>query len=218
MRIVAISDVHTKWKELKIPECDVLISAGDYSYRGESEIVEAFHAWLYKQPANNIISVQGNHELWVERNFEKAKEIAERVCPGVHFIEEGPIEINGVKFWCSAFTPWFYDWAYNVQRGSEIDEHWKKIPEDTNILITHGPPFDVLDVVYFPDGTPKDNVGCWNLKARIKQIKPDIHIFGHIHNSHGQKHEDGISYFNVCICDEMYIPSNPITVIDYERK
>lgn len=78
MRICAISDTHGKWNKLKIPECDILISAGDYSFRGESHMVKNFHKWLNKQDAGQIISVQGNHELWVQSNFQEAKDIAEK--------------------------------------------------------------------------------------------------------------------------------------------
>lgn len=215
MRIVAISDVHNRYHNLIIPECDLLISAGDYSFHGEPAVVKAYHQWLNEQKAARIISGQGNHEEWVEKNFEEAKVIALAACPRVDFVEEGEIIIDGVKVWYSSITPWFHDWAYNRHRGDAIDAHWKKIPEGTNILVTHGPPYGILDCVNRVDGTPKERVGCWNLKARIKTIKPDLHIFGHIHSEHGEKHEDGVSYYNVAVCDEMYQPNQGITKIEY---
>lgn len=216
MKIVAISDVHCRWKNLIIPECDVLISTGDYSFQGQPDVVLHFHEWLGQQNAHHIISVQGNHEVWVEKNFGAAKAIAEGACPGVYFMQEGPIEIGGVKFWCASVTPWFHDWAWNVRRGPDIKRHWDLIPEDTNVLLTHGPPYGILDIVPYADGTPKERAGCHDLKDRIAIVKPDIHIFGHIHHSHGQHHEDGTSYYNASICDEQYAPTNPVTVIDYE--
>src|SRR5271170_4285418 len=97
MKICAISDVHCKWNKVTIPECDLLISAGDYSFLGERHIVRDFHKWLHKQPAKEIISVQGNHEKWVEKNFQLAKQAAEEACPGVHFIDEGLVEIDGLR-------------------------------------------------------------------------------------------------------------------------
>lgn len=215
MRLVAISDVHTKWQNIVIPECDVLISAGDYSFHGQPDIVKSYHEWLNEQPAKRIISGQGNHEEWVEKNFEAAKEIAIQACPRVDFLEEGGVTIEGVNFWYSSITPYFNDWAYNKKPGSDIDKHWQLIPENTNVLITHGPPYGILDVVFYPDGVPKERVGCWNLKEKVKQIKPDIHIFGHLHDCHGEVHENGTSYYNVAICDDMYMPSNPVTSILY---
>lgn len=218
MKIVAISDVHTKWKNLIIPECDVLISTGDYSYHGEKHIVEGFHEWLNKQPAKHVISVQGNHETWVEKNFEEAKAAAIKACPRVHFVQEELIEIEGIKIWCSAWTPWFHAWAWNARRGEEIKKHWDLIPTDIDILATHGPPYGILDAVYFTDGvTIKERVGCQDLMKRIGELtKMKVHIFGHIHGSHGSKSFDNKMYFNASICDEIYYPSNPITLIDFE--
>lgn len=218
MRIVAISDVHERWKDLVIPSCDLLISAGDYSFRGKPDVVLGYHEWLDQQEAGHIISVQGNHEEWVEKNFEAAKAIAQGACPAIHFIEEGLVEIEGLKIWCSAMSPWFHDWAYNRHRGPEIKAHWDKIPEGVNILVTHGPPHGILDVVFNVDGTPKQRVGCYDLMDAVKRVKPEIHIFGHIHGSHGEVHEGGTSFYNVAICDEMYSPSNPVTKIDYYEK
>lgn len=218
LKIVGISDVHDKWREVKIPQCDILISAGDYSFHGSPMAVNHYHQWLNNQPAKHIISVQGNHETWVEKNFEDAKAIALRACPRVHFMEEGLVVIDGVNIWCSAITPWFHDWAYNRVRGEEIQKHWNQIPDNTNILVTHGPPAGILDIVPRADGTPKERVGCHDLLARIKELKDlDLHFFGHIHESHGQHHEDGVSFYNVAVCDGYYMPSNGVTVVDYVR-
>lgn len=218
MRIVAISDVHERWNAIKIPECDILISAGDYSFHGSPVAVNHFHKWLNEQPAKHIISVQGNHEVGVEKNFELMKDLAIMACPRVHFIEEGLVVIDGINIWCSAITPWFHNWAYNRNRGEDIQKHWTRIPDSTNILITHGPPKGILDVVPYADGTPKEEVGCEDLLVRIKEVKPDLHFFGHIHHSHGQKHVDGTSFYNVAICDEMYMATNPITIVEYDKE
>lgn len=217
MKIIAISDTHCRWQNLVIPECDILISTGDYSYHGQPDIVLNFHKWMGEQKARHFISVQGNHEEWVEKNFSAAKAIAQGACPTIHFMDEGPIEIEGIKFWCSSITPFFHNWAYNRHRGPDIKRHWDMIHADTDVLLTHGPPYGILDIAPFPNGTPKERVGCYDLKDRIDLIKPDLHIFGHIHHCGGQQHhEDGVSYYNASICDEMYCPSNPVTVIDYE--
>ena len=210
MKIVAISDVHNKYKNLVIPKCDILISCGDYSFKGTPAEVHDFHTWLNEQEAGHIISVQGNHELHVESDFEKAKKIATDACPAVHFIAEGLVEIEGLKIWCSAITPWFYDWAWNRERGHQIRKHWNKIRLDTDILVTHGPPEGILDIVYYADGvTPKNRVGCADLWRKIQKLKKlKHHFFGHIHGSYGHQEHNGVHYWNVAICDESYMPSN----------
>lgn len=218
LKIVAISDVHERWHKLVIPKCDLLISCGDYSFRGESRVVREFHEWLNKQDAKHIISVQGNHELWVEKNFEEAKLIAQNACPKIHFIDEGLVEIEGLKIWGSAITPWFNNWAWNRKR-SEIEQHWKEIPDNTNILITHGPPYSILDQTTYFTGEPKPGyLGCEELYKRINELKDlDLHFFGHIHSPGGQQvHRNGKSFYNTAICDEIYLPYNPITMVDYE--
>lgn len=217
MKIVGISDVHGKWSKLTIPECDLLISCGDYSFRGERHMVRDFHTWLHKQPAKHIISVQGNHEVWVQEQFQMAKGLALEACPRVHFIDEGLVEIDGVKVWCSAWTPWFHNWAWNAQRGDEIKKHWDLIPDDVDILVTHGPPVNVLDEVRQKmfDGEHVEHVGCWDLARAVERIKPDLHFFGHIHGGYGQLHKDGTSFYNSSCCDEMYMATNAPHVVDY---
>jgi len=220
LKVVAISDVHCKWNKLKIPECDILISVGDYSFQGEKHVVRDYHHWLNEQDAGYIISIQGNHEKWVEKNFAEAKQIAEEECPGVHFMVEGLVEIEGIKIWGSAITPWFHNWAYNRYRGEDILRHWSQIPEGIDILATHGPVYGILDEVLSPCGDPYDpprNVGCEMLLQEIKRVKPAIHLCGHIHSGYGQVHKDSTSYYNVSVCDEMYVASNPVTIIEYDK-
>lgn len=231
MKIAMISDVHGKWNKIQIPECDLLISAGDYSFKGEKHMVEDFHKWLNKQEAGYVISVQGNHELWVEQNFEQAKDIAEKACPGVHFIGDGQaVNIEGFNIYGSAITPWFYNWAWNRTRGDvtgthyfsgkvksalPIKQEWDKIPDNTNILVTHGPPKGILDMVTFVDDTPKERVGCDDLMNRILQLPElKLHVFGHIHCGAGEHYFNGVKYVNASICDEQYMPTNPVRIIE----
>lgn len=153
--------------------------------------------------------------------------------PGKVFVDENIPDLAKVKIHGSPITPWFFDWAWNrsirddglvqdLRSGKTksvlpIKPHWDLIPEGTNILVTHGPPHGILDELCHVDGTPKGQfVGCPHLRDRIKEIKPDLHIFGHIHCAAGQKHEDGVSYYNASICDEMYMASNPVMKIKYD--
>lgn len=219
MKIVVISDTHGKYNRLTIPDCDILISCGDYSFLGEQHEVRNFHKWLNKQKAKHIISVQGNHEKGVEKNWELSRQLALEVCPGVHFIDEGLVEIEGLKIWCSAISPWFYDWAWNRKRGQEIRNHWDRIPKDVDILVTHGPPMGILDGImrfnHQIDEYEVEHVGCWDLMASILSLKQlKYHFFGHIHEGYGVKTIGQVTYVNASNCNSAYQPTNRPVVIE----
>lgn len=203
LKIIAISDTHNRYRELVVPECDILISTGDYSFTGTIKDTYEFHEWLDKQPARYVISIMGNHELGVEKDFNLHKKIALEKCPVVHFIEEGLVEIEGLKIWCSAYTPFFCDWAYNVVGDVELKRHWDRIPEGIDILATHGPPHGMLDEVFTPPSY-QEHVGCRELWEAVLRIKPKAHIFGHTHYNYGQKEFNGIKFYNVANCGENY--------------
>lgn len=218
MKIVCISDVHCKWNKLKIPECDLLISAGDYSFLGEPHVVRDFHKWLNKQPARYKISVQGNHEKQVEKNFALSKQMAEEACPGVYFIDEGLIEIEGTKIWCSAISKFFCNWAWNRYSGEDIQKHWDLIPNDADIVVTHGPCYGILDSLERFNGMTQEfemeHLGDSQLLDKILEVKPKLHISGHIHPGYGTLTRDGITFINAAICNDDYKAVNAPIEID----
>lgn len=228
LKIIAISDTHNRHKKLIMPQGDILIHSGDATGRGERGEVEAFLDWFAEQDYQERILIAGNHD-WL---FERQPGLAEQMCKerDITYLNNSEIIIDGVKIWGSPWTPWFYSWAFNARRTPEqahtfggpfIGDIWKLIPDDVNILVTHGPPYGILDEVVMVNGDskdPKDLVGCEELSKRIAELKDlEIHVFGHIHCSHGQKHINGVSYYNASICDESYAPTNPITIIDYVK-
>jgi len=225
LRIVAISDTHNRHNDITIPKCDILISAGDYSLKGYDGEIKRFYKWLSEQPARYVVSIDGNHEVGAELSPKNAIEIAKNECPNVILLNNKKITIEGVNLYGMPDTPYFFNWAYNRARNiSEqamyniplMKDYTDKLPENTNILITHGPAYGILDELLYANGDPKGQfVGCKDLLDRINIIKPDIHISGHIHCGYGEKHINGTSHYNVSICDERYFPSNPVTVIDY---
>ena len=216
MKIVAISDTHNRHKKLEIPECDLLIHAGDFTSFGYKHEIEDFAKWINKQSAKNVVIVPGNHELYFENGLPLSKEWIKDNCPNAHLLIEESVEIEGIKIYGSPITPWFHDWAWN-RHPQQITKHWNNIPEDTKILITHSPPYGILDETTYANGDPKPGfLGCPQLLKRVQEIKPDLHFFGHIHAGYGEKHIDGTSYYNCSNCDETYCPSNSPTVVEYE--
>lgn len=199
MKFVCISDLHNLYNHIEVPHGDVLIIAGDVSNTGKPEELVAFNAWLGTLPHKYKVMIAGNHDLW----FERFPELARDLIPNVtHYLENSGVEIDGIKIWGSPATPQFYYWAFMYDEGG-IDRVWRRIPDDIDILITHGPPFKILDKTL--DG---HHAGCKILRAHLKRVKPKYHIFGHIHEGRGVSQIDGTVYLNVSICNRRYEPVN----------
>jgi Icc-related predicted phosphoesterase len=216
MRLVVTSDCHGRLSQARIPQGDVLILAGDIlaNRSGDPDIDAAFQlnaireldAYCGTLGFKHVLMIAGNHD-WV---FERYKD-AHRVLKNIVYLEDSGTEIEGVKFWGSPHQPWFFDWAFNLPRdGPELAHYWSLIPDDTDVLITHGPPFGILDL---PFGKG-ENAGCKLLLKRVEDLKPKLHVFGHIHGSYGKKQTGGTLFVNACLCNEAYDPVNPPQVID----
>ena len=197
LKIVCISDTHGKHATVRLPEGDVLIHAGDFMTYGDrlSEIA-SFNHWLTKQPYRHKIVIAGNHDLL----FESDPNLARTQLTAATYLENSAVEIGGLRIWGSPQQPRFLDWAFNVDRGPAIREYWDMIPVETDILITHGPPFGILDTI-----TPaSEHLGCEELTIAVQRVRPQVHVFGHIHGAHGRCERNGIRYLNASVLDESY--------------
>jgi Icc-related predicted phosphoesterase len=146
----------------------------------------------------------GNHDWLGERNPQLMRQMC--LDNGITYLEHSSVEIEGNVIFGSAYTPEFGGWAYNVPRGQPLKEKWAQIPDNTNILITHGPPMGILDVVPNP---PRKRAGCQDLYNRIQELKQlKLHVFGHLHMNHGYIKVNDITYINASICTEEYKPIN----------
>jgi predicted phosphohydrolase len=205
-RIVCLSDTHNCNEQIDVPDGDLLIHSGDATISGTTLELQRFLDWYSSLPHESKILIAGNHD-WA---FQLQPEAAVAAIPeNVIYLRDSSTEIDGLKIYGSPWQPRFFDWAFNLDRGPEIAEKWKLIPEDTDVLITHGPPSGILDRT--PAG---DNAGCEELRKRVEKIRPKLHIFGHIHMGYGHTHQFGVTFVNACICDEAYRPGNPPIVID----
>ena len=214
MRIVAISDTHERHGNLVLPEGDVLVHAGDLTGNGNMTALVRVAEWIQQQPFRHRVCIAGNHDWCFERAYERR--LARRVLSdhGITYLEDEAATIDGVKFYGSPWQPRFYDWAFNLPRGSEkLRIKWAAIPDDTQVLVTHGPPKGIGDSV--PRG---ELTGCEHLLARVGQLEGlKAHIFGHIHEGYGTYRfaaRPEVSFVNASICTGDYKPTNKPIVVD----
>lgn len=212
MRLVALSDTHGLHGKVTVPDGDILIFGGDFCTHGFS-FGEVFHFrnWFKALPHKHKIIISGNHDRLMEMRPELATEFADL---NIHYLWDSGTTIEGINFWGSPYTPWFNNWAFNEHRDN-MSRHWNLIPDGTDILVTHGPPQGIRDGLYTINAG-EQHLGDPQLLEAVYRVNPDVHIFGHIHAGYGQQHEKpvGISFYNVSICDEHYVVTNPCTVID----
>jgi Icc-related predicted phosphoesterase len=197
MKIITISDTHGYHDLLALPKGDMLIHAGDVSSRGSEREIKDFLGWFSVQDYEYKIFIAGNHDFF----FEQAdKEMVKAIIPeNIIYLNDSGICIEGLHIWGSPVTPWFLNWAFNRQRGSDIKKHWDLIPQNTDILITHGPVYGILDKTIHGK-----KVGCEILKDVTDVIKPKVHICGHIHEAYGQVQILDTLYINASVLDVRY--------------
>ena len=197
MTTTLISDTHGLHHQLQLIGGDLLIHAGDVSkYGNETEIIN-FLDWFKVQPYTYKIFIAGNHDWF----FENAtNESIQTILPkNIIYLNDSGVEIEGFKIWGSPIQPTFFDWAFNRDRGEDINKHWQLIPANTDILITHGPPFGILDKTI-----RGENVGCEMLIKKINHIKPKLHVFGHIHEAYGIEKMDDTTFINASVLNVKY--------------
>ena len=208
MRFVSISDTHGK-HNFELPEGDVLLHAGDVSSRGLKTEIQRFLDWFAGLDYTYKIFIAGNHDFFFEE--ASADDIQAMIPPEIIYLNDSGVEIAGIHIWGSPIQPWFYDWAFNRQRGPAIQKHWDLIPANSDIIITHGPVFGIHDRTV--SGLP---VGCEDLLPVIQRIKPKVHLCGHIHEAYGSRQVGETLYLNASILDVRYTIANPPIVFDVD--
>lgn len=205
MRIVAVADTHTFEQDLAgIPDGDVFVHAGDLLRGGTLEELEGVAAWIRALPHRHKIVVAGNHD-WC---FLRRRGEAEAMLGDAIYLEDSGCVIEGLRFWGSPWQPSYNDWAYNLPRGEALAERWALIEEGTDVLITHGPPKGIGDRGPYPK-----RAGCEALAERVRELRPRLHIFGHIHQDGGLWERDGTAYLNATTW-ECERPASVVDVLD----
>lgn len=218
MRLVCISDTHNYHAKLQIPDGDILIHAGDFSNHGKPKEVASFCNWFAQQPHKYKIAVTGNHDLSLDCSHINANLACQSIVRDYMmedkfaFFTHNALAIEGVQFFFSSFTPTYGNWAFMLTDDA-LALKWAQIPAETQVLVTHGPPKGILDS-YEMDGVTVQ-CGSASLLQRVQLLNNlKLHVFGHIHESHGKLMQNGVQFANVAICDRENVFVNNATVID----
>lgn len=209
-RIVALSDTHGSHEDIIVPDGDILIHAGDFCNYGTEKEIVGFGRWLRSLPHKYKIVIAGNHDRLFETNPGLAWDAlaGNDSLMGLIYLRDSGTYVEGLHIYGSPWQPAYCDWAFNLPRnGKELVQKWSLIPEDLDILITHGPPYGWLD------GKMRF-LGCEKLALAVAVRKPKVHIFGHIHHGYGSALNGYGASLNVSVCNDNYDAVNPAWVIN----
>ena len=203
--MIAISDLHGHLPQ--IPQCDLLIIAGDicpldchnvdYQLRW---LYGVFGPWARSQPAKRILATWGNHDF---------AGVHRPVIDGVDFLSDDPAVHSGLRIWGSPWTLQFHNWAF---MGDEdfLQRKYATIPTNTDILISHGPPYGL------GDRTPRQRCGSHALLTWIATNNPRLVVTGHIHEDYGVHRRHHTTVVNASLMDADYCPVNsPVNCLAY---
>lgn len=208
MKITCVSDLHGSFPKTK--GGDLLIVAGDCTSNDSDVAWQNFHSWISDQDYKRMIIVAGNHDGQLEEYSELlTSQLAD---PRINFLCDSGTEFMEHKIWGSPWTALFHGVNPNCKafmiHPRKLYDKWFQIPTDTNILITHTPPYGILDLNYF-----NTRCGSMTLKAVVDEIKPKLHVFGHIHGDYGMKKIGSTLFVNAAHMNEDYDPVNqPIDI------
>jgi Icc-related predicted phosphoesterase len=223
VRLCLISDTHLQEPELP-KDCDVLVHAGDFTLSGSRKETEQAFRWLGKVASDfkAVVCCAGNHDWFAyHAHAEVMRDFIRPYGENIIYLENESalLCINGqeIKVYASPVQPTFCNWAWNEARGSQIKATWDRIPTGLDLLITHGPPYHVLDWV------GRDRVGCDDLRNALDRVQPKVHVFGHIHAAHGKAQTFAVGgattqCYNAAVVGEDYKldPKHHPWVLDYD--
>lgn len=224
-RFVCFSDTHGKHGSIieeHMPEADILLHAGDFTNAGDPKQVQSFATWLDNYPAKHKIVIAGNHDVTFEpeyckRNWNRWQQTQEDceqaraalIQSSSIYLENRAVEVMGYNVYGTPYQPAFCDWAFNLEGRDALRECWSKIPDETDILISHGPPYGMGDLCFHGQ-----RVGCRDLLETIRRKQIPVSVAGHIHEGYGVIDDGGTLFVNASTCNLKYRAVQPPIVID----
>lgn len=210
MKFVLISDTHGQHRQLKLPKGDVIIHAGDFCDFGNQNQIYDFLNWYKELDFEYKILIGGNHDFFAA---EYPKQFLEHLPKEITYLNDSGLSIDYIKIWGSPVQPDLVGWAFGKKRGVEMRYHWDLIPQDVDILVTHSPPFGILD-----QSRSCQSLGCEMLTKRLGKLNLKFHIFGHIHASYGMETIGNTTFINASNMDSTKGLVNPPVVFDFIKK
>lgn len=207
MKLCLISDTHNKHRLVRgMQEADLLLHAGDFSSTGDVVQVGKFNKWLGQQARyyDRQVVIPGNHDRLFEDNWDLGKTLLDNAT----VLNQDVFEYEGFTIYGEPRQPAFNDWAFNVER-KDMEQVWAKVPPHVDILLTHGPPYGVGDLV--PNG---GHVGCRAQRDWIDMFKPPLVVCGHIHEGYGVYLLGSTVVVNASICTGYYEPINSAIMLN----
>ena len=200
MKLIHISDTHGQHCHLVIPNGKIIAHTGDFTNRGTELQVDMFLNWYASLPHQHKLLIAGNHDFYAQHYPHEMKQKCHIL--GITYLCDSSATIEGIKFYGTPYVPIFYDWAF-MESERLLTEIYANIPDDTQVLLTHGPALFCLDEV------PRGNVGSSALADRL-ELLPQLthHLCGHIHESRG-KHRGRYLTSNASCVDKWYNPLPP---------
>jgi Icc-related predicted phosphoesterase len=201
VKFLHLSDTHNHHRFLTdLPAADMIIHAGDVSMAGSGAEVMDFINWFGSLDYKYKIFIAGNHDDCLDG---KARERIQKFLPAnMYYLYNSGVEIENIRFWG---IPFFMSCELELEHYYRALE---SIPCDTDVLITHRPPYGILDM--------SDNItyGCPDLLQTVLKIKPKFHLFGHIHDAYGMEKSKTTTFVNGALMSEDYRLANEARVFE----
>ena len=225
-RFVVISDTHNAHDQLgPLPDADVLLHCGDMTYRGTAAELTDFNRWLGEQRhIQTRLVIAGNHDIgldkvsyeaiWQDWHEDKEDPAALRsLLTNCTLLQDEAVQVKGgFKVWGSPFQPGIPGrrMAFNLADDADAERTWSAIPRDADVVMTHGPAFQLLDRIF-----AGSHVGDKTLRRELlERVQPRYHCCGHIHEAWGVEKTPTTVFINAACCTLLYKVKHEPIVFD----
>lgn len=184
LRLVCLSDTHNQLARVSIPDGDVFIHCGDaVNFWSSRRDLRRFNRLVGNLPHPHKLFVSGNHCVCLDEN---RPDLSQEMLSNMLYVQDQLVEIEGVRFYGSPWRPrrgcFYPSEAFGFDHRRIGEEKWSRIPSGVDVLLTHSPPFGVLDY----SARHGARLGCLQLlREELRRVRPRLHLFGHVHDSAG---------------------------------